>query len=61
MLLMTAWPGIVCAASAPAPANSFIQHNLVADQPGVADVTDPNLVNPWGILGKRGQSILDFG
>jgi uncharacterized protein (TIGR03118 family) len=49
MLLLTAWPGIVCAASAPAPANSFIQHNLVADQPGVADVTDPNLVNPWGI------------
>jgi uncharacterized protein (TIGR03118 family) len=49
MFLMTAWPGIVCAATAPAPANSFIQHNLVADKPGVADVTDPNLVNPWGI------------
>jgi uncharacterized protein (TIGR03118 family) len=23
-------------------------HNLVADQPGIADHTDPNLVNPWG-------------
>ena len=23
--------------------------NLVADQPGVADLTDPNLVNGWGI------------
>lgn len=32
-----------------AGANAYIQHNLVADQPGVADVTDPNLVNPWGI------------
>lgn len=30
-------------------ANSYLQHNLVADTPGVADVTDPNLVNAWGI------------
>ncbi len=29
--------------------NAYIQHNLIADTPGVADVTDPNLVNPWGI------------
>ncbi len=29
--------------------NVFIQHNLVSDTPGLADVTDPNLVNPWGI------------
>jgi uncharacterized protein (TIGR03118 family) len=29
--------------------NAFLQHNLVADQPGIADFTDPNLVNPWGI------------
>jgi uncharacterized protein (TIGR03118 family) len=29
-------------------ANSYFVHNLVADQPGVADHTDPNLVNPWG-------------
>ena len=28
--------------------NTFLVHNLVADQAGVADVTDPNLVNPWG-------------
>src|SRR3954469_3800324 len=25
------------------------QTNLVSDQPGMAAVTDPNLVNPWGI------------
>jgi uncharacterized protein (TIGR03118 family) len=25
------------------------QRNLVSDQPGVAEITDPNLVNPWGI------------
>ena len=32
-----------------AGSNAYIQHNLVADTPGVADLTDPNLVNPWGI------------
>ncbi|MGA2878267.1 MAG: TIGR03118 family protein [Bryobacteraceae bacterium] len=49
LLLLTALSGIVSAATAPAPANIYIQHNLVADLRGVADVTDPNLVNPWGI------------
>lgn len=32
-----------------AGANVFVQRNLVADIAGQADVTDPNLVNPWGI------------
>src|SRR5262249_37324793 len=27
----------------------FQQINLVSDQPGVAQLFDPNLVNPWGI------------
>jgi uncharacterized protein (TIGR03118 family) len=27
----------------------FQQTNLVSDQPGVAQILDPNLVNPWGI------------
>jgi uncharacterized protein (TIGR03118 family) len=31
------------------PANVFIQHNLVSDIAGMADVTDSHLVNPWGI------------
>src|SRR5262249_52329455 len=30
-------------------ANAYIQHNLVSDQQGKADVTDPNLVNAWDI------------
>lgn len=29
--------------------NAYRQVNLVSDQPGVAQVTDPNLVNPWGM------------
>src|SRR6516225_12385887 len=32
-----------------AGANVYVRHDLVSDQPGVADVTDPNLVNPWGV------------
>ncbi len=31
------------------PANVYIQHNLVADTAGVADNTDPGMVNPWGL------------
>src|SRR5271157_5399145 len=31
------------------PGNSFAQHNLVSDIPGVALVTDPDLSNPWGV------------
>jgi len=38
-------PGAISAAGA----NAYVQHNLVADVAGVADVTNPNLVNPWGI------------
>jgi uncharacterized protein (TIGR03118 family) len=34
--------------AAPA-ANIYTQHNLVSDIPGMADQTDPNLTNPWGI------------
>jgi uncharacterized protein (TIGR03118 family) len=30
------------------PGNAYLIHNLVADQPGIADFTDPNMVNPWG-------------
>jgi uncharacterized protein (TIGR03118 family) len=32
-----------------APGNSFFQHNLVSDLPGMASFTDSDLVNPWGV------------
>jgi len=32
-----------------AGANSYLQHNLVSNTAGEADVTDPNLVDPWGL------------
>jgi uncharacterized protein (TIGR03118 family) len=31
------------------PANVYVQHNLVSNVPGLADVTDPNLIDPWGM------------
>lgn len=36
-------------ASAGAAAGGYIQENLVSDQPGVAQFTDPQLVNAWGM------------
>jgi uncharacterized protein (TIGR03118 family) len=33
-----------------APGGSYLQTNIVSDVKGTAPVTDPNLVNPWGIV-----------
>jgi uncharacterized protein (TIGR03118 family) len=42
--------GLLAASAAPAFADTlFNQTNLVSDIPGLAKVTDPNLVNAWGI------------
>jgi uncharacterized protein (TIGR03118 family) len=35
--------------TAGAAAGGYLQENLVSDQPGVAQRTDPQLVNPWGM------------
>src|SRR3954452_909914 len=35
--------------AAAATSANFVQTNLVSDIPGMAAVTDPKLVNPWGI------------
>jgi len=45
--MVAATPALLQAA--PAPGNSFVQHNLVSDIPGLASFTDPDLVNPWGV------------
>jgi uncharacterized protein (TIGR03118 family) len=29
--------------------DQFVQRNLISDIPGMASITDPNLVNPWGL------------
>ena len=49
--LIAATSILLSAALAPGAhaASQNIEHNLVSDAPGIADQTDPNLVNPWGI------------
>jgi uncharacterized protein (TIGR03118 family) len=41
--------GVPVAASFGQAANQYSQTNLISDIPGVARITDPNLVNPWGM------------
>jgi len=41
--------GALAAASPAAPGADFLQTNLVSDIPGLATITDPQLVNPWGV------------
>ncbi|HVO98853.1 MAG TPA: TIGR03118 family protein [Bryobacteraceae bacterium] len=45
-LLLCLFPFLVASAQT---GNVYVQHNLVSDVPGLADVTDPNLVDPWGL------------
>ncbi len=40
---------VVVPTSVGATAGGYIQENLVSDQPGVAQLTDPQLVNAWGM------------
>ncbi|MDP9052590.1 MAG: TIGR03118 family protein, partial [Acidobacteriota bacterium] len=42
---------VLLSAVAPASlrAGSYSQTNLVSDIPGLAAITDPNLVDPWGV------------
>jgi hypothetical protein len=40
---------VVVPRPAGAAAGGYAQENLVSDQPGVAQLTDPNMVNPWGM------------
>ncbi|HEY0795401.1 MAG TPA: TIGR03118 family protein, partial [Acidisarcina sp.] len=47
-LALTAAPFVAQAAS-PEPAQQYTVTNLVSDIAGNAAVTDPNLVNPWGL------------
>ncbi|MDE3065949.1 MAG: TIGR03118 family protein [Verrucomicrobiota bacterium] len=46
--LLGAWAfaGAACLVRAQ---SAYTQHNLVSDVPGLADITDTNLLNPWGI------------
>ena len=56
--LSCAMLGGVCLVFAPVPAGAeYIVNNLVSDLPGLAPVTDPNLVNPWGLASSSSSPI----
>jgi uncharacterized protein (TIGR03118 family) len=46
---------VSAALALPAMAQHYKQTNLNADQAGVATLTDPNLVNPWGMSRSSGS------
>ncbi len=46
----------VAVAAPPTSGNTYVQTNLVSDIAGVAAVTDPNLINPWGISASAGPA-----
>ena len=41
--------GVLCPGALRAQVVDFVQVNLVSDIPGLATITDPELVNPWGV------------
>src|SRR5262245_10664314 len=47
--LVAVLAALVGPATAAPTANRFDQINVVSDQPGVASIHDPLLVNPWGL------------
>jgi uncharacterized protein (TIGR03118 family) len=53
-LALTAVP-FVAQAAPPEPAQQYTVTNLVSDLSGTAAVTDPNLVNPWGLSRSSGS------
>jgi uncharacterized protein (TIGR03118 family) len=49
-LAAAVFPLVVAApVAASQPGNAYRQTNLVSDLPGLAQLTDPDLVNPWGL------------
>ena len=43
-------PAAKAIAGAPGPSQFYAQHNLISDGSVAADLTDPNLVNAWGLV-----------
>jgi hypothetical protein len=52
--------GALWAGTLRAQVADFVQVNLVSDLPGLATITDPELVNPWGGFAQLDQPILDL-
>ena len=55
LLRLTLGTGMALAWGAASFGQHYTQTNLVANTPGIAPVTDPQLVNPWGISRTSGS------
>jgi len=53
----TAAVALPIGASSGQSGNQYTQSNLISDIPGVARITDPNLVNPWGLSNLPGSPL----
>jgi uncharacterized protein (TIGR03118 family) len=49
-------PGLESLEDRVVPAGDFVQTNLVSDISGMAATTDPNLINPWGLVASPNGS-----
>jgi len=54
---MAAFVGVAALAEVPniAPGSAYVQTNLASDVPNLAQIVDPQLINPWGVA-VRGTS-----
>jgi hypothetical protein len=46
--------GVVCFAQ------HYTQTNLVSNSAGIAPVTDPQFINPWGFVPRFGQPVVEL-
>jgi uncharacterized protein (TIGR03118 family) len=53
--MSVATAGLLSLATTMPAQQHYTQTNLIADTPGVAKATDPNLVNPWGLSRSSGS------
>ncbi len=58
LLRLTVSTSMALAMGAVAFGQHYTQTNLVANTPGVAPITDPQLVNPWGIFAHLRHSLV---
>src|SRR6476659_558055 len=49
--------GVTAASAGASPPRGYQQINMVSDQPGVASLTDPDLVNAWGLSASPGTDV----
>ena len=59
---LVTWIGVgaLWAGTLHAQVADFVQVNLVSDIPGLATITEPELVNPWGVSHTTTSSFLDL-